>query len=71
MYPTPDSVEHGTPEPKAVRRLAKRFLLIFVALAFVLFWTWALFFASKEGVNVIEDRAWAERAETICFAATE
>lgn len=33
---------------------------------FVGFWTWALFFASKESVNKIEDRAWAERAESIC-----
>jgi hypothetical protein len=30
------------------------------------FWVWALFFASKESVNMIEDRAWAERAEEIC-----
>jgi hypothetical protein len=30
------------------------------------FWVWALFFAPKESVNMIEDRAWAERAEEIC-----
>ena len=36
------------------------------AVLFIAFWTWALFFASKESVNRIEDRAWAERAETIC-----
>jgi hypothetical protein len=36
------------------------------AVLFVAFWAWALFFASKESVNRIEDRAWAERAETIC-----
>ena len=35
----------------------------------VFFWTWALFFASKEAVNKIDDRAWAERAEVICVAA--
>jgi hypothetical protein len=33
---------------------------------FVAFWVWALFFASKEAINKIEDRAWAERAEAIC-----
>ncbi len=33
---------------------------------FIAFWAWALFFASKESVNRIEDRAWAERAEAIC-----
>jgi hypothetical protein len=33
------------------------------------FWAWALFFASKEAVNKIGDRDWAERAERICAAA--
>lgn len=33
------------------------------------FWTWALFFASKEAVNKIDDRVWAERAEEICAEA--
>ncbi|MGI9645497.1 MAG: hypothetical protein ACR2O6_09335 [Ilumatobacteraceae bacterium] len=37
---------------------------------FTAFWIWALFFASKEAVNKIDDRAWAERAEAIC-AETE
>jgi hypothetical protein len=32
----------------------------------IVFWVWALFFASKESINKIEDRAWAERAEAIC-----
>jgi hypothetical protein len=32
----------------------------------VVFWVWALFFASKEAVNKIDDRAWAQRAEVIC-----
>lgn len=36
---------------------------------FAAFWTWALFFASKEAVNKIDDRAWAERAEAICVRA--
>ena len=38
---------------------------------FVAFWTYALFFASKEAVNKIGDREWAARAETICAAANE
>ena len=33
---------------------------------FAAFWVWALFFASKEAINKVEDRAWAERAEEIC-----
>ncbi len=43
-------------------------LLAFGAIGFVAFWTWALFFASKESVNKIHDREWAARAETICDA---
>lgn len=34
--------------------------------AFAAFWTWALFFASKESVNQIGDESWAARAEAIC-----
>lgn len=41
-------------------------ILVVAVIGFVAFWTWALFFASKTAVNKIEDRAWAERAETIC-----
>ncbi len=48
-----------------------RVLLTIVIAAFAAFWTWALFFASKEAVNRIDDRAWAERAEAICVSATE
>jgi hypothetical protein len=66
----PDSAEH--PEPSAGRRpLALRLLFVTGAIAFVAFWTWALFFASKEAVNRIDDRVWADRAEAICAAATE
>ena len=41
-------------------------LFMIGAILFAAFWTWALFFASKEAVNKIDDRAWAERAEAIC-----
>jgi hypothetical protein len=40
-----------------------------VIVGFAGFWLWALFFASKEAVNRIGDRAWAERAEAICTRA--
>lgn len=50
---------------------AVRALLAVVIVTFAAFWTWALFFASKEALNKIEDRAWAERAEQICQAANE
>lgn len=46
-----------------------RLAAVGVVLAGAVFWIWALFFASKESINRIEDRAWAERAEEICDQA--
>ena len=48
-----------------------RGLLLVVIAGFAAFWIWALFFASKEAVNRIDDRGWAERAQAICIEATE
>lgn len=46
-------------------------LLVLLALIGAM-WVYALFFASKEVVNEIADRAWTQRAEIICKgAATE
>jgi hypothetical protein len=56
---------------RRARTLGVRVGLLALVAVFVVFWTWALFFASKEAVNRIDDRAWAERAELICQQATE
>jgi hypothetical protein len=48
-----------------------RVLLTLVVAGFAVFWVWALFFASKEAVNRIDDTAWAERAEALCVEATQ
>lgn len=57
-------------EPSGGRRTTVAKLLVVALIAgFVSFWTWALFFASKESVNRIDDRAWAERAEEVCARA--
>lgn len=48
------------------KRITLRVLFVVGAACFVAFWTWALFFASKEAVNKIDDRQWAERAQSIC-----
>lgn len=48
------------------RSRARKVVLVVGISGFVAFWVWALFFASKEAINKIEDRAWAERAEAIC-----
>jgi hypothetical protein len=32
----------------------------------IVFWIWALLFASREAINKIDDTAWAARAEAIC-----
>ncbi len=46
-----------------------RYIISAVVVLFAAFWIWALFFASKEAVNKIGDRAWATRAQGICEAA--
>jgi len=56
---------------RPVVRWSVRILLALLIAGFVAFWTWALFFASKEAVNKIDDRGWAERAEQICADANE
>lgn len=61
----------GSDVPAGSRQVILRVTILLGAAAFVAFWTWALFFASKEAVNRIDDRAWAERGEAICAAATE
>lgn len=63
----PTEVSPST-EPPA-RRSVWRIPLLVVIAGFAVFWAWALFFASKEAVNKIDDRGWAERAESICAAA--
>jgi hypothetical protein len=37
-----------------------------ICLIIAAFWVYAFFFASKEGINVLEDKAWTIRAEEIC-----
>lgn len=69
-----DAGSHDAGGPDAgrpVRRALIRALLTVVVLGFAAFWTWALFFASKEAVNRIGDREWAARAESICQAAND
>jgi hypothetical protein len=54
------------PEPRTGGSTPLRLLFLLGVAAFVAFWFWALFLIDKTAVNKIEDRAWAERAETIC-----
>ena len=61
----PSAVPGDGPGPW--RRSPIRKVILVGAIVFMIaFWIWALFFASKEAVNKINDTAWAERAETIC-----
>jgi hypothetical protein len=61
----PPWVPGGRPGPWR-RSKARKVVFAVLLVGFVAFWVWALFFASKEAVNKVEDRAWAERAEAIC-----
>ena len=61
----PSYVPGGQPGPWR-RSPIRRVLLWGSVVLLIVFGVWALFFASKESINKIEDRAWAERAEAIC-----
>ena len=61
----------GDTDERNARSLGIRAGLTLLVLLFAAFWTWALFFASKEVINRIDDRAWAERAEQICQQAND
>lgn len=79
--PTSDVSEHGPPDDAAADDRGFppetespgsrwwRIPMLIVFAGFAGFWVWALFFASKEAINKIEDRGWAERAEQICDRA--
>ena len=58
-------MSQGSEKSPRSRRPLQIFLgAICVALA--AFWVYALFFATKQGINVLEDKAWTVRAEEIC-----
>jgi hypothetical protein len=64
-----DTTPPGSADTPAGRRRGLRVapvLVVVFVVVMIVFWTWALFFASKEAVNKIGDRAWAARAEEIC-----
>lgn len=43
-----------------------------IVLGLTVFWVWALFFPpTKQSVAKVSDEAWAERAESVCRAASE
>ena len=70
MY-TVDPTSEPQADEASTKQVVVRVLLTVVVAGFVVFWIWALFFASKESVNKIDDRAWAARGEQICLEATE
>ena len=60
----------GRPGPDGPRRtkgaIATRIVLTVVVLLLVAMWVYAFGFASKQGVYVLDDEAWTERAQGIC-----
>lgn len=62
----------SSPTPaRETRSILTRTLALIGFGVFATFWIWALFFASKEGVNRVEDRAWVESAQSICETAAD
>ena len=64
--PGPPSYVPGGQPGRWRRSPIRRVLLYGSIVLLIVFWIWALFFASKEAVNKIDDTAWAARAESIC-----
>lgn len=62
----PDGRHRAYTNESPDRSIVMRTLFVTGAVLFAAFWVWAIFFASKTSVNRIDDRAWAERAESIC-----
>ena len=54
------------PDERSIWPRLGRLVVIVSLIGLAVFWVWALFFASKEAVNKVDDRAWAARAEQIC-----
>ena len=62
----------SSPTPtRKTRSILSRTLALIGFGVFATFWIWALFFASKEGVNRIEDHVWVESAQSICETAAD
>ena len=64
--PGPPSYVPGGQPGRWRRSPVRRVLLWGSIVLLVVFWVWALFFATKEAVNKVEDTAWAANAEAIC-----
>jgi len=68
--PAPSPPSSSSREGRRTTRQRLLRTVAFIGLAcFVAFWTWALFFASKEPINRIGDSVWTDRAQGICVAA--
>ncbi|MEZ5216730.1 MAG: DoxX family protein [Ilumatobacteraceae bacterium] len=74
--PRPDtawrSLHPRLPTPQGRPTAGRRALVVFLGLVIALMlvmWVYALFFASKEKINRVSDRDWAERSEQICADA--
>jgi hypothetical protein len=62
-------VDGGQPDPDKAPRKWVRWVLVLVCLPIVAMWVYAYGFATKRATVHIDDRAWTERAESICAVA--
>jgi hypothetical protein len=66
-----DTPAEDTRRDSQHRRFPGRVLAVGAIVVFAVFWIWALFFASKEAINKIGDRAWAARSQARCEQAAD
>jgi hypothetical protein len=59
----------SAPEQVPFRPSPWRYVVLAIVVLFAAFWVWALFFASKDSINGIDDADWSGRAQAICEAA--
>lgn len=64
--PSPSTSDPAAPRRSRGGAIAVRVVLGVVVLLIVAMWVYAFGFAEKQGIYVIEDETWTERAQTIC-----
>lgn len=66
LAPDPTTPSPAPPPARGIGSVIARIVLTIVVLLFVAMWVYAFLFAEKQGLYVIEDESWTQRAQGIC-----